>query len=278
MSMLRERINHLQRGFYDEGKIFYSKIKFKETLIKHRLKVPETYSYIRSMNDWDSFWAAQEGLEEFVFKPNHLSQGRNIFVLKKDKEGNLVEPDGVIRTPDYLQKIAGRMLNGNHAMRGLLMEEVIHSHRSFVEFYENDGIADMRMYMLYDVPIFGKLRLPTKASNYYGNTGRNAAAYFVSSTGEIEETDLFNNCSKYHPDTKKMIVERECPYWKQMSDMGVAVAKIFNVPFHSVDMTVNQDGEVVVIEAEKIPLLSHFTKKGSLYVMDLIKEYSGGYK
>lgn len=279
--LLRLKVNELQRPYSDESDIFYDKMAFKENLVKSRLRTPGTYAFIREVKDFDSFWKRQldnEDIEEFVIKPNHLSQGRHVYVLKKNYDEYLdpkrpddgyiprytyTEIDGTKRNKKYFREVAKSILHG-HRIGGLMMEEVIHSHPDYTKWQGNPGIADLRAYVLYDSFLYGKLRLPTKKSSYYGNTGRNAFACFVNSDGVIDETDLMDNVGIVHPDTKINLKGEKLPFWDKMYSMIISVAKLFRIPFHSVDLTIEENGMACCIESERIPYLSHFTKRGAL--------------
>jgi len=275
--ILRSAVADLQRGHSKEGEVFYNKMRFKERLAKARIRIPETYGYLRRYKeeDYKTFWAGIEGKDSFVYKPNHLSQGRHIYSIQI-VDGQMLEPDGAIRTADFFEKTTKKILNGRHVHRGVYMEERLYCHESLREWYDSDGIADLRVYMLCDVPLYGKLRLPTKKSHGYGNTGRNATAYYVDfETMEIGETRFMSNISRTHPDTGVNLIGESMPFCQEFINASVRVAKLFKLPFHSVDMTVNEKGEVVVIEGEKIPLLRHFTKSGVIDLLQKMEDYTG---
>jgi hypothetical protein len=271
---LRQKVNQIQYGFHEEGMIFYNKIKFKETMEKARIKIPKTYAYINDFSDFDSFWKAQKDLDEFVFKPNHLSQGKHIHVVHKE-DGKYFDIDGKPRSTMYFRDLAEKILKGRHAHRGLIMEEVIHCHEKLVEWYDNKGIADFRIYCAYDTLMYGKLRLPTARSGFLGNTGKSAVAFFIDKDGVICESDLMSNIDTKHPDTQIKLIGQRIPYWDDIETIVLTVAKMFKIPFHSVDLTINDKGEVIVIEAEKIPLLRHFTKRGCIELMQYFDERRG---
>jgi len=272
--LLRVAVNELQREFQKEGDIFYDKIKFKEKLAKSRMKVPMTYAYMTHIDQFESFWKGQKSIEEFVFKPNHLSQGKYVHVIHKENE-QYVEIDGSIRSKKYFRQISEKILAEKHARKGIIMEEVIHSHPDLTKLQGNDGLVDMRLYFLYDVLLFGKLRFPCKLSNFYGNTGRHATAVFVGDDGIIKNTSLMDNTTTSHPDTNINMDGMKVPFWDEFHQTGLIVAKLFKIPFHSVDMTVDRDGNGVVCEAEKIPFLAHFTKRGCVELINIIQENSG---
>lgn len=278
---LRATINKIQGAYPKEGELFYDKIGFKTKLTKSKVRVPKTYSYMNTYNkdtfneDFDKFWDVTNSLNEFIFKPNHLSQGRHVYSIHKIND-KLYEPDDKEITKEQLKKVTAGILKGKHVYKGFMIEELINSHPSLKELHGQNGIADMRIYMLYDVPIFGKLRLPTKLSHGYGNTGRNAVAVYCNfSTMKFEESNTMNNIVRIHPDTGTNLIGKPIPFGTEMVNVATVVSKLFDIPFHSVDMTVNEKGEVIVIEGEKIPLLSHFTPAGVTKIMELINLYSG---
>ena len=274
---LRTKISEIQRPNQKEGEIFYDKIAFKREIDGLRLPVPKTYSSIQNLKDFQLLWDGQKDLTEFVFKPNHLSQGLHIHSVKKTGPDQYTELNGTTHDTKYFRLLTQKILERPHVHKAVLLEEMIHSHPDFKKWYVYDGIMDMRIYCLYDTILCGKMRLPTKSSQGYGNTGRNGCAVFINpSTGIIEDPGWMDNIVTKHPDLGITLVGEKVPFWKEMCQTATVVAKHFKLPFHSVDMTVNENGVPIIIEGEKIPLLSHFTKKGSVEVMDLIKKYSGG--
>ena len=270
--ILRMKINELQQGFRD-GEVFYDKMGFKEIMLKARIHAPKTYSYIKNSNDFPHFWDSIKDVTEFVYKPNHLSQGRHIHVIKVIN-GEYIEMDGTIRTKEFFEKLSIEILSGHHIYKGLILEERIRSHPQLQEWYGNEGIADLRAYVLGDRYLFGKLRLPSKLSHGFANTARSATACYVDENGIIQDGSPFmDNVSAIHPDTKKNLTGIQIPHWNKFFGTIVQVSKLFKIPFHSVDLTVNQDGIPTVIESEKIPYLTHFTKRGAIELTEKVDNF-----
>jgi hypothetical protein len=269
---LRIIIKNLQHDFLSERYLFNDKMKFKE-LVSGIVKTPKTYAFITDLKDYDSFWQAQEGLSEFVFKPNHLSRGRFIYVLQKE-HGRLVEHDGAAMRPMYFEDIAKQVLlcPAITSRHGVIMEEVIHSHPKIRELWGDDrGIGDMRLFMLYDKILFGKLRMPSKKSRYYANVSRGAPVVHVNNKGIIEYNNVSYNNLRAHPDIPdRSLVGLDLPFWNQFEEAGIAVAKMFKVPFHSVDLTVNESGTAIVLESEFLPDLSYITPQGARFIINQI--------
>jgi len=273
--ILRMKINEIQRGFQKEGEMFYNKSAFKEFMIKNRIKSPQTYGYMTNMTQWDDFWSKQKDLKEFVFKPNHLSQGKFIHVMKRIDD-KLVEHNGAVHDEPYFKSVAQTIMNGRHVYKGIMLEETVHSHPDLKKWYGvEEGIADMRLYALYDKILYGKLRLPAKRSGYYSNTGRDAPAFHINVDGIVDNSYMMDNTITIHPDTNKNFKGEKVPFWDKFYQTGLVVAKLFKIPFHSIDLTIDETGEATVIESEKIPFLGHYTVKGAVEMLNLIKKYGG---
>jgi len=243
--------------------------------ISGTVKIPNTYSFLTDLKDYDTFWKAQEGLKEFVFKPNHLSCGKFIYVLQRDGK-RLIEHDGTPIRDERFRNITTQVLLTPSIRRpAVMLEETIHSHPEIRKFWGTDqGIGDMRLFILYDEILYGKLRMPAKQSRYYANVTRNAPCIHVSNTGIIEDTYIMDNTLRAHPDVPdRNLIGLEMPFWKQFAEAGTTIAKLFKVPFHSVDLTVDEKGEAVVIESEFTPTLTHITPRGFAEIMKIVQDH-----
>lgn len=268
---LRKKVHDVQKPYTKEGNIFYDKILFKNFISSKGVRTPKTYLHITNDNIQDIEKIHQ--YDEFVLKPNRGACGIDIYTLTK-------------LNPDLYQEISGRQhawhfidgktrqINTIQFSGGVIIEEAIHNPKVFDQFLNGiPGICDMRFYMLNDNILFGKLRVPTIASEGYANTGRKAMAFFVDTKGIITEQGIFNNTSVNHPDLNRSFEGTKVPYWDQFTSTAIQVAKLFKLAFHSVDLTIDVTGEGTVIESEKIPLLNHFTSHGCDVMIKHLDEY-----
>lgn len=270
VGQLRKAVWRLQKGHKREGILFYNKYRFKNFISERGVKTPVTYEFFRrraQVRDYDFTTLPQA----FVIKPNKASRGAEVYNFRRLPDGRFKEIDGRIHPPDFVAGKIGFILL-NRGAGGALVEEAITNPPPFEQFLKGQqGIVDVRFYMLYDEPLFAKARIPTKQSEGYSNTGRKAAALFVNSDGFIVPDDIFKNTGTRHPDFPIDYKGTPLPKWKEFIRVAVKVAQMFDLPFHSVDMTIAANGEGCVIESEMIPLLSHFTSKGCDVVLEKIK-------
>lgn len=264
-----KRIQKVDKHFGKQTGIFYDKIAFSQELKNHGIRTPKIYSIMKTEDQWDQFWAETTKNDTFVLKPNSLSRGRGVHVLTKtDNSDVYTHPDGSRVAVSFLKTESVGFVNHKKNWH-MMSEERILSDSFFNDYKVGDGIVDFRIYILDDKVLYAKMRCPTRLSHGLANTSRKGIAMFVSD-GKIIRTDKFKNCTTIHPDIG---IDRDgysIEYWPKIIETATKVAKIFDSPFHSVDLTVNQNGEVVVIEAEKIPTLGHFSAEESKYLYDEI--------
>jgi len=264
-----KRIQKVDQHFSKQSDIFYDKIKFSKELKSHGIRVPEVYAVMNHEGQWDAFWEAASKYDTLVVKPNRLSRGRSVHIIEKTDNPNIwVQADGSKVARDFIRAEALGIVNHRKTWC-FFAEERIFCNDWFNTYKYGKGIVDFRIYMLDDNVLYAKMRCPSKQSGGLANTSKHGIAMFVKN-GVITSTDKFKNCTVVHPDIKIDRTGTKIPFWKDIEATAVKVAKIFSSPFHSVDLTVNEDGEVVVIEAEKIPTLGHFSIDEAKYLYDEI--------
>ena len=273
-------IRKLDKHMGNEAHLFYDKIAFQKTMAENDIQIPEIYDTLKKESNWDEFWDKVSERETFVLKPNRLSEGRGIHVITKTEDPMIWnELNGDKVSLELLKKDAvgflRRKTTGHQAGTAtniMMAEERILSHSDYKDFILYDGIVDFRMYLLDDEVIYGKMRCPTVQSKGLGNTAKKATALFIKDGLIQDGSNLFINVStKYNG--KKML-NKKVPFWDTIEEASVKVAKIFKSPFHSVDLTINEKGEAVVMESEKIPTLAHFKKEEATRLYDLLQVWA----
>lgn len=259
-------IRKLDKHMGDERHIFYDKYAFKKLLEKGGIKVPETYATLRKEGEWETFWNKCSEYDTFVLKPNRLSEGRGIHVLVKGEEywqeinGDNVAVETLKKDSiGFLRRKTTAHRDGQRVKNIMMAEERVFSHEDFSPYTVFDGIVDFRMYLVDDKVLYGKMRCPTKKSKGLGNTSKSAIALFVRDGIIHDGREVFKNTSNKYNGVD--VTGQEVPHWDTVVKCCEDVAKLFDSPFHSVDLTVNKEGEPIVMECEKIPTLGHFKKE-----------------
>ncbi len=255
---IKNKLRIINKKFARPGDYIQSKMGFKNK-VGEFVKVPDTYIFSLTANGLE----AMKGLDEFVFKPNHLSRGIGIRVLERDN-GNFVDICGAKLTYDELVKEAEAILKikrSPKAIRGILVEERIRSHPDFG--YNGDGMVDVRMVYVNKEFSFGVCRVPSGGSRGYGNTGRGAKwGVFMDNGAFVGKDDRFLNGG---------LDWGSLPFFNEMDKEGGKVVGLYNFPLQTVDMTVNRDGEVVVIESERLPQIEvYLTHNGGKWLNEEI--------
>jgi len=233
----------------------------------NNIRVPKTYLFLTKIEEFKI--DELKDIPCFVVKPNMASCGFDVYNFIKINQESYMEISG--RRHDWIfikEKI--KKITTMYNSGGCLIEETIKNPKEFDIFTMGFGIIDLRLYMLNDEILYGKLRVPNHESEGYANTGRKADALFVNKDGIIVPDDIFNNtttiCSKR--DFKGVKV----PFWKELSETSIYTAKLFKLKFHSIDISMNENYEPCIMESEKIPYLGHYTDKGCIELINLLNQ------
>lgn len=242
------------------------------------IRTPITYAYLYKNSTDEKIYEIQQ-LNEFIMKPNFAAQGLDVYCVEKIQTKNGIkyrEIDGRIHDWSF---IIGKIKYMIKIHKFVLVEERIHNPSYFHPFLNGiDGIVDIRLYIVDDEIMFGKVRVPIRKSEGYANTGRKATAMFIGPDGIIQEDHIFDNTSPIHPETGLDFIGRRIPMWDSLHRTADIIAKNIAIPFHSIDITLGltadkTQGNPVIIESEKIPLLSHFTPTGCEVMINRIEQY-----
>jgi len=267
----------LKRKYPDEFRLFNNKIRWKAYLSANGIKVPDTYMFITKPGDFGFLWGCRRDMPTFVIKPNHLAQGKGVMVLEM-RDGHYYEMTGEEFTVDRIQESVTKSLSTKTEKTscGVLMEERIYSHAEFMNIFKIDrGLIDIRFYMGWDRMILGMVRVPTVKSRHYANWAQGGAVFHFNHRGTFYNAqDIQHISSVVHPETGMNVEGKKIPFWNKLHGTAVKVAGLFKLPYHTVDMTVDRAGNVVVVEGESCPDLAVFTDKGAWKVIGIIK--SGG--
>ena len=253
---LKRKISTLNARYMRSGDYIQSKNGFKNK-VKDVVLVPKTLFFTTKPSELAPILPK---LDEFVMKPNHLSRGLGVRVLKRDGS-KYIDLNGDILTIDELIEEAEAIMKVRRGMdcnRGVMIEKCIHSHEDFQEFMCGTGVADIRMVFFDKELIFGIGRFPSEESGGYGNIRRGAK------WGVFNEYGDFVNDPKF---LKADIQEGTLPLFAIMLQASQKAIQEYQFPFQSIDLTVNDKGEAVVIESEKSPQIeAYFTKEGGAWL------------
>lgn len=236
-----------------------NKYYFKQK-IKDIARVPVTYYF------GDDLKAIREvllSLDEFVIKPNHLSLGIGIRVLNRhgekftDINGDILTIDDILDECKVLLEL--KRLNTD---RKIFLEERIKSHPAFNTY---DGcMVDLRMYYYRNMFLWCTARMPTSDSRGYSNRSRGASVSYVSNDGNFvnDQDERFQ---------KGEIRTGKLPFFEKLVLTGQKVTELYGIVFQTVDMTMNEKEEVVVIESEQLPKIEDtFTPYGVEWLNSII--------
>lgn len=260
MRRLKSNVLRINRLYKRPDDYTQCKYYIKEKIKKY-VKVPETYYY------GDNIELLRKEImkrDELVIKPNHLSQGIGISVLTKRDDGKYQDINNDILTIEDIIDECKIILNIKrlNAKRKIIVEERIKSHPFLGT---NDGtIADIRM-IFYDKNfLWGNMRVPSSSSGGYSNLSRGADVSYISQNGDFVDS----NDERFQ---KRLYRKGKMPFFKDLVDAGKKVSDLYGLKFQTVDMTVNDKGEVLVIECEELPQIeTSLTSKGVVWLNSII--------
>lgn len=255
MIKLRRMIFSINSKTQKRGDFIQNKYSFRKK-VSGKVLTPEIYYFGTNLIEIKK---KMMQLDEFVMKPNHLSRGIGIRVLKREND-KFVDINGDVLSVDDLIDECKIIINKRRygTTRAIILEKVIHSNKKF----NCIGIADIRMIYYKKRIIFAVARIPSKKSMGYGNIVRGANWGAVIG-GVYMSDDRFN-----HP----TINHGKLPFWKEMVSAGETVTKLYGITFQAVDLTVDESGKVIVIESERMPQIEYYlSDQGVDWIQKVIK-------
>jgi len=248
---IRDHINPLERA------TVFDKTLIKEFLQTHtNLRTPKTYKHL-PYSQVDSTMIFDNLPNEFVMKPNRGGQGRGVFVLK-----NFTEPNGTrwlklnlfnyirtdIRYRSPFPYELRRPWFGDkffQARTGVMFEELIHPHPTIGALSRYGTMPDFRFYFLGRKHWGTIMRIPTKISGGYANTSRGGIAVNVVDGVVRDDIRIRGHDRKFDG--------FEIPGWDNIVKSVGVIPTFFESLLVSIDGTIGEDGEFVVIEVEVNP-------------------------
>jgi len=245
MRVLQGAINRINKASVRPNDFIQNKKHFSEK-VQGVVKVPEIYAYTTYPEKVGNWLEKETDITDFVIKPNHLSRGIAVRVLKRQDDKFIDTNGDILTTQDIVDECAAVVkLKRYKGVPSIIIQERVRSHADF----GTSGMADIRMVYFDSRFLFSCIRIPTKGSGFYGNIHRGADFGF-SITGQY-----INNDNRFYPGT---ITKGEVPFFDEMILSGQRACHEFGLRFMSVDMCPDQDGVPIIIEAERSPQIHYY--------------------
>ncbi len=236
--------NHLYTSVYNSrrGKeIANSKLLTKKTLRLAKVRVPQTFAVIRSMEALERFDFLRLPTD-FVVKPNNGLGGQGIVVIEHRGEyaGEWIDSQGSLWGVNDLRLHAADILAGRYSMDDVsdiaYIEERVRVHPAF-EKYSYHGTPDIRVIVYNRVPVMSYVRLPTQESGGRANLFQGAAAVGIDMASGITTYGVHHaKPCEFFPGTRRKLSGILIPQWEEILETAIAASEAIGLGYMASDI------------------------------------------
>lgn len=244
--------NHLYTSVYNSRKgkeIANSKLLTKKVLRLAKVRVPETYVVVRSMEALEKFDFLKLP-NNFVVKPNNGLGGEGIIVIETGGEyaGEWMDSQGELWRVEDLRLHMADILQGRYSMDDLpdiaYIEERVRVHPVF-ERYSYHGTPDIRVIVYNRVPIMSYARLPTEESGGRANLFQGAAAMGIDiATGVTTYGVHHGKPIEFFPGTRRKLGNIQIPQWEEILETAILASEAIGLGYMASDIVLQPSGLV----------------------------------
>lgn len=244
--------NHLYTSVYNSkrGKTTAnSKLLTKKTLREAKVRVPETYAVIKSMETLENFDFLTLPTD-FVVKPNNGLGGQGIVVIEKRGEfaGEWIDSTGELWRVADLRLHMADILAGQYSMDDVsdiaYIEERVRVHPVF-EKYSYHGTPDIRVIVFNKIPIMSYVRLPTEESGGRANLFQGAAAVGIDIATGITTYGVHHaKPVEFFPDTRRKLANIQIPQWEEILETAISASDAIGLGYMASDIVLQPASSV----------------------------------
>jgi alpha-L-glutamate ligase-like protein len=243
-------------------KFGFSKLRAKNFLKKHGIRVPQLYAQITGPEELRQFdWHSIDG--SFAIKPASGSAGKGIIVIKKyrARDSVWIDVSNIEYTEDDLDLHVSDILDGVYSTWGsrhmALIEERIPIHPD-LEPYSQLGTPDVRVIVYQNIPVMAMCRLPTEASNGRANLDQGALAVGIDMGTGKSTFGVSGKKKTIHtfPHNNQPVAGVQIPFWPEVLRTAVRAANATGLTYMGADIFVHPEKGPMIAEVNAYPGLS----------------------
>jgi len=209
---------------------------------------------VDSIGNIEEVWISVSIWNEIVIKPAKGAGGKGILILKK-RDGIWFSQGCAISEQEIFIHIAN-IIFGIYSFGDsdvALVEEFVRPHPIFQEMYA-EGVPDIRVILLDQIPLMGMLRMPTAQSKGKANLHQGGLGIGIQmETGMLKEAYDGKKHLSHHPDTQRKITGLVLPRWQELIAMSMEASLHFPLNYLGVDLVIDAHKGPMIMEVNVRP-------------------------
>lgn len=236
------------------------KLATKGLAVKAGVAAPEVYGVMEFAGQVAGVHDLLQDRPDFVVKPARGSGGEGIMVIAGRMNDRYRTVSGNILGREDLEHHLYEVLSGLFSLGGQNDQAII-EYRVVVDpvfdAITHQGVPDIRIIVLYGVPVMAMVRLPTRMSGGKANLHQGAIGAGVDlASGRTLRAVWKNEVVESHPDTGNPVSGVAVPQWDELLRLASQLATMTGLGYQGVDMVLDHKDGPMVLEINARPGLN----------------------
>ncbi len=232
------------------------KLVAKQVLSELGVPVPRLLGVAHGLHEVNGLLERIEDEEHFVIKPAQSSGGQGLMVVGEQVERGvwLKAGGGDVTLAEIRQHVANIVFGAFSKDRPdrAYVEERIRAHPVHARLW-HDGLSDLRIITLNQVPLMAMLRVPTAASGGVANLHQGGIGLAIDiESGRTIRASFRGRPIDRHPDSGAPLIGVQQPEWERVIDTARRASQV-PLAYLGTDIVVDQSGRTLVLELNARP-------------------------
>jgi len=259
-------INERNIRYINEGnprrlmRLVNDKLETKRLAQNANIACPDLYGVIGNTLDMRKLPEMMDHADGFVIKPAQGSQGNGILVIESQLKNGWRLANGRRIMLDAIKFQIYNILSGMYSLGGQPDKAMIEYRVKFDDVFGKvsfKGVPDIRVIVLYGVPVFSMVRLPTAESDGKANLHKGGVGVGINmATGLSQHAMQHDQFVDVHPDTAHPLKNIQAPYWDEILMMSARAYDVTKLGYLGVDIVLDKDRGPLLLELNARPGIS----------------------
>ncbi len=236
------------------------KLRTKQLAILEDIAVPDLYDVVESQAQKKEMLDILKYYNDFVIKPARGSGGNGILVISGKSKDMFRKLNGVLMAPEELNYHVSKIISGMYSLGGHPDKALIEYKVQFDPVFEVIsylGVPDIRVIVLFGVPVMSMVRLPTRLSDGKANLHQGAIGAGIDiATGKTLTAVWRNDIIYEHPDTGYPVSGITIPSWDILLTISAKCFELTGLGYLGVDIVLDKKLGPLILELNARPGLN----------------------